>query len=281
MISRLASWSAKILPGSVKSWLYRLGPVSQSIRRLLNANLPQGIQPVEVAAGLLRGATLEIDLHQEKDYWLGTYEVEFLDALKEWIRPGWIAYDVGANIGYLTLSIARLVGRTGQVIAFEAMPEMQERWQSNIQLNPEQDRVRLIRTAVADRSGSLIFLAGPSGGTGKLENAAGRKLDYTRKFEVPAMSVDDAVFVFNNPTPDFIKMDIEGGEVLVFKGMERVMSEIRPLLAVELHGEQAASVVWEMCTKMDYSVHRVSKGYPQVNSLQKMDWKEYILAVPE
>lgn len=281
MISKLAAWSARILPASFKKQLYRLGPVSNWIRKILNKNLPLGMTRIEVSAGPLAGATLELDLQQQKDYWLGTYETEFLNALEDWVKPGSVVYDAGANIGYLSLCLARLTGENGQVIAFEAMPDMLDRLHINLDLNPEGRRVRVIHSAVTDRSGKTIFKIGPSGGTGKVEGAAGRQLEYRKMIEVQAVSLDDVVFVFNNPAPQFIKMDIEGGEVLAFLGMERILSDIRPVLAVELHGKEAATTAWEACQRFGYAIRRVSHGYPVVDSLQEMDWKEYILAVPD
>ena len=226
------------------------------------------------------GAALELDLQQQKDYWLGTYEVQFLHALQDWVQPGSVVYDAGANIGYLSLCLARLTGDEGQVIAFEAMPDMLDRLHTNLDLNPEGARVKVIHSAVTDRSGKTIFKVGPSGGTGKVEGAAGRQLQYTKMLEVQAVSLDDIVFVFNNPAPQFIKMDIEGGEVLAFGGMERILAEVRPVLAIELHGEEAARAAWEACQNHNYSIHRVTPGYPEIYSLAEMDWKEYILMVP-
>ena len=280
MISKLASWSAKILPASIKKRLYHLGAVSNWIRKLLNANLPEGITHVQVSAGMLKGANLELDLQQQKDYWLGTYEIEFLQALRDWVQPGSVVFDAGANIGYLSLCLARLTGEDGQVIAFEAMPEMLDRLHANLDLNPEGERVKVIHSAVTDRSGKTIFKVGPSGGTGKVEGAAGRQLEYIKVLEVQAVSLDDIVFVFDNPAPQFIKMDIEGGEVLAFNGMERILSDVRPALAIELHGEEAAKSAWDACKKYAYSIHRITPGYPVVSSLADMDWKEYILMVP-
>ena len=47
--------------------------------------------------------TMALDLHAEKDYWLGTYEPDLQTAAWQIIKPGMVVYDVGANIGYISL----------------------------------------------------------------------------------------------------------------------------------------------------------------------------------
>ena len=63
----------------------------------------------------------------EKSRWLGTYEPELQAALREFMKPGMTVYDVGANIGYVTLMLAHRTGARGKVFAFEALPVNVER----------------------------------------------------------------------------------------------------------------------------------------------------------
>jgi hypothetical protein len=129
---------------------------------------------VNVAAGDLAGMKLALDLQSEKDYWLGTYEPELQQALRQWVQPGMLAYDVGANIGYISLLLARRVGEAGRVHAFEALPANLERLRTNLALNDMQDRVLVTPAAVVDHAGQVQFWVGPSGGMGKAEGSAGR-----------------------------------------------------------------------------------------------------------
>ncbi len=68
--------------------------------------------------------------------------------------------------------------------------------------------------------------------------------------------------------------------MLAIKGMERILQEVRPLLLVELHGHEAARAVWESLARHKYTVHRMQPGYPQVDSVDQLDWKAYIIAKP-
>jgi len=237
LIVTFAKISARVLPTSVKRTIYRIKPLASLIRGELNRSVPNGLTIVTIAAGDLAGSLMYLDLQSEKDYWLGTYEPELQTALQEFVKPGMVVFDVGANIGYITLLLANAVGANGHVFAFEALPNNMKRLQENISVNNFDNRVTLISAAVADRSEKMRFLIGPSGGMGKLEGSAGRsEVDYPEFIEVPSVCLDDFVFTKKQSLPDVIKFDIEGGEILALKGMQRILTHAQPLILIEIHG---------------------------------------------
>jgi FkbM family methyltransferase len=277
----LAASFARILPDSVKRAVYRSGPLARVIRQELNRAAPQGISPVTVAAGALAGMRLNLDMQTEKDYWLGTYEPELLQAIAELVRPGMIAYDVGANIGYISLALAKAVGEKGQVYAFEALPANIERLRLNLEMNGMASRVAVVAAAVVDRSQSVQFLIGPSGGMGKVEGSAGRQeVAYQEAIQVPGIALDEFVFDQGHSAPQVIKMDIEGGEVLAFPGMQRLLAGQPPLILLELHGPEAAEAAWTALVKTGYRICRMAPGFPGVPALEALDWKAYLVAMP-
>lgn len=277
LLLSLAEAAARWLPAPMKSALYRLGPVSRGLRAALNSAVPSGLSEATIAGGRLAGARMLLDMQTEKDYWLGTYEMDLQQAIQDWAQPGMVAYDVGANIGYISVLLASSVGENGQVFAFEPLPSNQDRLQKNIILNPNA-KVKLVPKAVADKAGKSIFLVHTSGGMGKLEGSLGREVDATQKIEVEAISLDDFVYKENNPAPQLIKIDIEGGEVLALKGMTHLLQEICPILLMELHGREAATATWDNLGKAEYSVQLMQKGYPQVTGPIKLKKKAYIVA---
>jgi len=247
LILSSAEFAARLLPMPAKRALYRWPALSGLIRRGLNRAVDQGMTEVTVAAGGLEGMRLSLDLQTEKDYWLGTYEPALQAAIRDWVQPGTVAYDVGANIGYLTLLLARQVGADGRVFAFEALPANLERLAGNLALNSLEEKVSAVNAAVTDRSAPTQFLVGPSGGMGKVAGSAGREgIAYAETITVPGIALDDFVYNDGNPAPQVVKIDIEGGEVLALPGMKRVLSAARPLVFLELHGPEAARVAWEM-----------------------------------
>jgi len=277
----LASFAARLLPTPVKRMLYRLGPVSRFIRRGLNRAVPEGLSTVTVAAGGLSGARLSLDLQTEKDYWLGTYEVELQAAVADLVKPGMVAYDVGANIGYVTLLLSQAVGAAGQVFAFEALPANLERLSTNLKLNGLGARVKVVPGAVVDCSKEVQFLIGPSGGMGKADGSAGRQeVVYSEKIDVAGIGLDEFVYQSGNPVPQIVKMDIEGGEVLALPGMRRLLLEAQPLLLLELHGPESCKAAWENLKLAGYRLCQMAQGYPEVRTLDELDWKAYVVAMP-
>jgi FkbM family methyltransferase len=277
----LAALAAKMLPNSIKQAIYKNKPLAAFIRSALNRAAPSGLTQVKIAAGDLAGYSILLDMQLDKDYWLGTYEPELQAALREWIRPGEVIFDVGANIGYVSLLLAKAAGETGHVQAFEALPENAERWRKNVAINGMEARLSLFAGAVTQIAGPVRFLVHASGGMGKAAGSAGRSDKYQSELTVPGISLDEFVYREGHPAPQVVKMDIEGGEVLALPGMQRILAEARPLMLMELHGPESSRVVWETLTAAGYQICWMRPGYPVVSSLDALGWKAYILARPE
>ncbi len=276
----LAAAVARLLPAPLKRAIYHSGPLARLIRRSLNRAAPAGLSQVQVAAGGLKGVPFLLDMQAQKAYWLGTYEPELQQAVSDWLPPGAVVYDVGANVGYISLLLARAAGDAGQVFAFEPLPANQERLAANLRLNPWA-RVTCVAAAAVDRPGPVRFLAHASGAMGKAAGSAGRTdQSYPQEIEVAGLTLDEFAYAAGHPVPQVIKMDIEGGEVLALQGMRRLLAEARPLLLLELHGPESARTAWETLTAAGYTILRMQPGYPVVKSLEELDWKAYIIAKP-
>jgi FkbM family methyltransferase len=270
---------ARILPLPLKQGLYRFPPLARLIRGSINASVTDGLSEVEIAAGDLCGYKILLNLKAEKSRWLGTYEPELAEAVREFIKPGMIVYDVGANIGYVSMLLAHAARPSGQVFAFEALPANIERIRANIGLNGLEERIHLIPQAVADQSGELTFYVHESVGMGKVAGSAGRPdQQYQAEIRVSSISLDEYVYQHGHPAPDVVKMDIEGGEVLALPGMKRILREHHPLLLLELHGPESEQVAWRTLTEAGYRLREMSSGYPLIETPEQLGWKAYLIA---
>jgi FkbM family methyltransferase len=276
----LAARAAAVLPTPLRRGLYRLGPATRALRGLLTHAAPAGLTEVAVAAGPLAGVRLALDLRAEKDLWLGTYEPNLLEAAAALVRPGDVVYDVGANLGYLTLLFARLAGPAGRVLAFEPLPANLDRLRRNLALNGLDQLVQVFDLAVADRAGRTRFLVHDSGGMGKVEGAAGRDERYGETITVQAVDLDSFVFRRRHPPPQVVKLDVEGGEVLALPGMRRLLAEVRPALLLELHGPQALAVARAVLHDAGYGLHRLQRGLPLLPPGADPGWKAYLAGLP-
>ena len=277
-ILKSAAWAAKAIPSSWKSAIYKIKPLANFIRNTLNRAAPEGLTKVYVAAGDLKGTKLYLNMHIEKDYWLGTYEPELQKAVREMLKPGMVVYDIGANIGYISLLFAKAVGPEGKVFSFEALPANIERLKQNVRLSQVTTPIEVIHGAVTDKADSVEFLVHSSTSMGKVEGAAGRNVDYLDKISIPGIALDEYVKQNNLPAPDMIKMDIEGGEVLAVKAMKETLLASHPLLFIELHGPESAKAVAKLLDETGYTAYHMDKPEQTIDLHQPAHWKAYIIA---
>jgi len=167
-------------------------------------------------------------------YVTGRYEEHTAALMARLLQPGDRFVDVGANIGYLTLHAAGLVGPTGSVLAFEPLASARESLVRNVALN-RASHVSVLGDAVSDRTGTTVLNIGPEHHTSTsslLQVAAG-----LGEVAVPSVRLDDAIS--DSPRVRLIKIDVEGAEQLVLDGAGRVLDLHEPDIIVELNGPEA------------------------------------------
>ncbi|MEE4195142.1 MAG: FkbM family methyltransferase [Anaerolineae bacterium] len=277
-ILKSAAWAAKQLPSSWKAAIYKVKPLANGIRRILNRAAPEGLTKVYVAAGDLKGTKLYLNMHLEKDYWLGTYEPELQKAVRTMLKPGMVVYDIGANIGYISLLFAKAIGPEGRIFSFEALPANIERLKQNAILSQSATPIQVIHGAVTDKAEPVEFLVHSSTSMGKVAGAAGRDVDYLDKISVPGIALDAYVKEHQLPAPDMIKLDIEGGEVLAVKAMKETLTASHPLLFIELHGPESARAVAELLDETGYTAYHMDKPKQKIDLHHPDHWKAYIIA---
>ena len=147
------------------------------------------------------------------------------------IKPGQRIVDVGANIGFFTLLCARQVGPTGQVWAFEPGPQSYALLSTNVSINGY-NNVVVENSAVADSSGRVDLFVCRAGESDN--RIAGTLLDYEQRdrINVRCVALDDYCAKIDAPV-DFIKIDVQGAETLVLRGMENMLRRQRPIISFE------------------------------------------------
>jgi FkbM family methyltransferase len=153
---------------------------------------------------------------------MGWYEKPIISRLPELVRRGATAFDVGANVGYYTLLLSRLVGPTGSVLAFEPSERNLSFLRRHLELNDIKN-VEVVPAAVSNVAGLAKFCGDES--VGRL-SSSGR--------DVPTVCLDSF------PRPDVVKMDIEGGEGPALLGAQRILRDRRTSWFIAVHGWKAA-----------------------------------------
>jgi len=139
--------------------------------------------------------------------------------VKDIIKDGNTIVDIGANIGYFTLIFARLVGEKGEVFAFEPEPNNFNLLKKNIEINNYKN-VNLINKAASNKSGKIKLYIDDfnSGGHSLIAQIRNKQ-----HIEIESIKLDD--FFDTNKKIDFIKIDAEGAELEVLKGMSTLLNK--------------------------------------------------------
>src|SRR5439155_23177655 len=111
---------------------------------------------VRVRKGAGQGLWLKLYPRTAQMFCDGGLEADLQEVLAKHLRPGMVFYDLGANVGFLSLLAARLVGAKGKVFSFEADPEVAGRLKENVEKNGLQN-VRLVQKAVWSSTGAVAF----------------------------------------------------------------------------------------------------------------------------
>jgi FkbM family methyltransferase len=160
------------------------------------------------------------------------------ELLEELDLTGLTVFDVGAGEGIFTLFFARAVGEHGRVEAFEPNPENVRRVLRNVELNGLRNvRVHELGLAAEQGERELTFdPVHPGEGTVFGPLAGRRRVRDTRAVRVSLERLDDVVGERGLPSPDLVKIDVEGLEYDALVGGRRTIEESRPALLIEMHG---------------------------------------------
>jgi FkbM family methyltransferase len=158
------------------------------------------------------------------------YETHETELLKKIIKPGFVVIDAGASFGWFAIHFAKWVGCEGKVYAIEPVEESFRELKENVALNDCRN-VEMLHQAVGNGSGLIDFyVPGIDLGSG----AASRYLDMGKKLSVQLTTLDAVVKQYGIEKVDFIKMDIEGGELELLRGAQTLLMACRPSALVEI-----------------------------------------------
>jgi FkbM family methyltransferase len=192
-------------------------------------------------------------------------EEAFLERLQ---LAGKTVYDVGGYEGVFSLFFARSVGPAGRLVTFEPNPYNYAKIVANVALNGFTNvDVRQIALGAAPGSATLVFPADETA-RGSLVGDIQAQIRQEKNVVAVQVQIDslDQQIASGVPAPDFVKIDVEGLELDVLRGMAGVIARRRPALYIEIHGadmqkklENVTAVV-EYLWLAGYAVHHVESG---------------------
>jgi len=160
------------------------------------------------------------------------HEPLFTKIIEKQIKKGMKCIEIGANLGYYALLESKLVGKNGLVICFEPSPINFEYLKNNCSLN-DAVNVKVYNYAVGDENKTINFLVTEASNlcrvVEKYNSSEGKIV------KIPLITMDSFISKNSLESIDFVRMDIEGYEFNVYKGMKNLINKFKPDFAIELH----------------------------------------------
>jgi FkbM family methyltransferase len=211
---------------SIEKGRYRLLTLMRPIGRKIGHAL--GWRRIRTKHGFLMDLNLQ-DWIPQDIFLMGEFEPSTTAVVKKLLRQGDVVVDVGANIGYFSLLFSQCVGSKGHVYSYEPVPQLASALQKNAELNKFK-QISLSKLALSDHDGKAQFYVGP------VDNSGLSSLRQPRNSSI-VLDVDLARFdeIFSHAEDvALIKIDVEGAELAVLRGMEGYLRNKRPNILVEV-----------------------------------------------
>ena len=197
----------------------------------------------------------------------GVWETNILEPILKLVTPGSLFIDVGANIGAISIPVAKKGLPAGvTVISVEANASVAALLRTNVAIN-RLPNVSVVEKAASDKCGTATFYQTRSDATNHgLSSLMPHPQSGERvEIEVETIRIDDIVEIYGQGLPvSVLKVDVEGAEPLVLSGARRTLEEFRPFLFFEslkehsMRNLEALSRLAELLTRYGYDCYSLS-----------------------
>jgi FkbM family methyltransferase len=213
------------------------------------------------------GFNFELNSYLHKGYWFYGKKREFntVQNFLKLIKPGDTIIEIGGHIGYFSTLFMKIAGAQGAVFVFEPSKENLAYLKKNVDNLPENlgSKVRIVEKGVGDLSGVLDFYLDPI--TGQNNSFvqdfdgfyANRKFSADKnaeliKVQVPIVQLDEYLSS-DDQCPNFVKIDVEGFELNVVRGMTKTIEKYSPAIMIEIQKDEEAIIQYFL--NIGYSVY--------------------------
>jgi FkbM family methyltransferase len=226
---------------------------------------PIGRLPVRVRSGIAAGARWS--LFPWTAYWRGTHEPAVQQIIAR-LFPDWTGrhvWDLGSHYGLYTVGLARRVGPTGSVAAFEPNPLSFTRLQLHVRRN-RLTNTSLFPQAVSNVAGDARFFLyeGMETTTSHLAYENETWNESIPTMQVSTVTLDSLVETGRIRLPDFIKVDVEGHGAAALAGAAHSLAQARPILLIGFHSQVEVDGIMEILAPLKYRVTAVTTGEPAI-----------------
>ncbi len=215
-----------------------------------------------------------------KKMYFGTFQPAVEEVLKKYLKNGDTFIDVGANIGYFSLIGAGFVGKVGQVHSFEPVSEYFEKLK-NLSENNKQYNITVNQFALGEtEKKEKIYIGGPLHiGNNTFFPDLLEGINEVKEAEVSICRLDKYIKEKNIQNIKLIKIDVEGFEFSVLKGLESFFSEnykkqMLPVIICEIVPEVYENYSYKLEDVFEYMAKFSYLPFNVINTNKKIDIKE-------
>lgn len=206
---------------------------------------------------------IDVDVDLQRRMLSGSYETETMSALPMLVKKNDICLDIGANVGAISFALAQFSGQSGEVHSFEPGPVFAARFRRNLELNPKlKARVHLHEIGLSDHSAVLPWQASDVyTGTASMDPAL--HSTHLKTHYLNVVPIDECSIIQNLPHIDFIKIDVDGLELSIFKGGLKTLKKHRPKIFFETtlwneDQKKAAKEIEQILRSIGYELFRMT-----------------------
>ena len=164
-----------------------------------------------------------------------THEPISTQLISKELKNGMTVLDIGGNIGYYVLLEHKCIGNNGKIIAIEPSPDNFKILEDNLALQ-NISNVQAYNIAAGDKDGQLNFLIYKDASNSCMVIPEGQEERWPGdKIKVPVRKMDQFINELKLEQIDFVRMDVEGYELHIIKGMKESLSKFKPKIHIEVH----------------------------------------------
>ena len=201
-----------------------------------------------------------------RNIYFGVFEKHILGLIGKSLKPGSIFVDVGANIGYISAVALNMVGPGGSVHSFEPVPEYFSIMDKAIKISGAAN-IFLNQTAVGERNGQIEIAVSGKQNIGWNTVVNGFMANIERKYSVPQTTLDDYFMRNGINKVDCVKIDVEGAEGYVLRGMKNTIARgLCPVILCETcpsackHTGVSIAEIYELMESNGYSSFAINNS---------------------
>lgn len=224
----------------------------------------------------LKDFTMELDVSQKAQrqiFLTKLFAQHIAKLMQQYVKEGDTALDIGGNVGFFTLVLAKYVGSNGQVYVFEPEQDNIQKLNKNIEKNKKKN-IRVYAGAVSDQSGETVLHRNPLNEGGHTLEDQDEFKDSAKVYSREEMEQKNKDFVFEQKTkmwsldeefefwktsggvPSFVKIDVEGHELAVLRGGRTFFAEAKPKVVCEI-GEETEQEVVALMESLGYTTYYI------------------------